>query len=89
VSDDLEGNVVANYWPADLFPVSELYSLYPENLNFFDGLNKNGSVSCRGNKLVKNLPFPVSPTKTDVEPGAWITNYYVKALADVPKASCR
>ena len=85
VSDDLEGNVVANYWPPDLFPASDLFNLglYPNNMNFFDELNLNGIMSGRGSRLVKNLPFPVSPTKTDVEPGAWITNYYVKALADV------
>ena len=82
VSDSLEGNVVANFWPPDLFPAGDLVNLVPNNLNFFDELNVSSSVSLRGNRLVKNLPSPVSPTKIDVDPGAWITNYYAKALPD-------
>lgn len=82
ISDHLEGNVVANYWPADLF-LNEPASLYPDNLNFFDELNLTASVTFRGNKLVRNLPFPVSPTKADAGvQGDWITNYYAKALVD-------
>lgn len=83
VSDDVEGNVVFNNWPATLFPPENFYQQLPNNLNFFDELSVSGSVSARGNTLVNNLPFPVAPTKQDggVD-GAWITNYYTKALVD-------
>jgi len=81
VSDHLEGNLVANYWPPDLFPASNL--ALPESMNFFDELSLSGSVSLRGNKVVKDLPFPVSPLKPDAgQPGLWVTNYYAKALVD-------
>lgn len=86
VSDYLEGNVVANFWPPDMFPASDQANQYPDKLNFFDEINLNATVSFRGNKLVKNLPIPVSPTKSDTgQQGMWITNYYSKALPDTSK----
>lgn len=83
VSDGVEGNVVANNWPASDFPATDLFNKYPDGINFFDELNLTAILSARGNELINNLPFPVSPTKTDggVQ-GGWITNYYTKVLLD-------
>lgn len=87
VSDDLEGNVVANYWPPEMFPAAEVGLLYPDKLNFFDELTKTTLVSCRGNRLIKDFPYPVSITRYDGgEYGLWITNYYMQALGDTPPA---
>jgi hypothetical protein len=88
VSDAVEGNVVYNNWPPSLFPASDWDptsgTVPPSTLNFFDELSTGASVSGRGNVLVDNFPFPVSPLKPDggVE-GAFLTNYMAKALADV------
>ena len=83
VSDDVEGNLVFNNWPDTLFPPESFYQQLPNNLNFFDELSVSGSVSARGNTFVNNLPFPVAATKQDGGiDGAWITNYYTKALVD-------
>lgn len=83
VSDELEGNVVLNNFPADLFPATGFADLLPGNLNFFDELSLGGVVSLRGNTLVNNFPFPVAHTRADggVD-GLWRTNFYAKALAD-------
>lgn len=87
VSDDLEGNVVFNNWPPELFPASEwdpnAGSVNAADLSFFDELSTGGWVSARGNTLVGNFPFPVSPVKFDADvEGGYLTNYMAKALAD-------
>jgi hypothetical protein len=87
VSDNLEGNVVYNNWPNSLFPASDwdpsTGTIAANTLNFFDELSTGASLSARGNVLVDNFPFPVSPLKSDggVD-GAFLTNYLAKALAD-------
>ena len=78
VSDGLEANIVANNWPADLFVPTEL-GVSSQNLNFFDELSASGKVSARGNRLINNFPFPLSPTKTA---GKALTDYYAKAIQD-------
>lgn len=85
ISDDVEGNHIANNWPLDLFPATE-WTAAPDNLNFFDELSTGATVSLRGNSLVNNFPFPVSPTKSDGGvPGGFRTNYYTKALVDASR----
>jgi hypothetical protein len=81
VSDELEGNFIVNNWPVEVYSPWD-FSTAPDALGFFDELALTGVVSLRGNRLVNNFPFPVSPTKADAgEPGWWRTNYYAKALA--------
>jgi hypothetical protein len=74
VSDSVEGNVVFNNWPVELFPTvgSE---------GFFDQLSVGAIVSARGNTFVNNFPFPVSPTRPSGET-TFLEAYYTKALAD-------
>jgi hypothetical protein len=83
VSDDLEANVIYNYWPPDKFPATDLANRVPNDLNMFDELSLGAMLSARGNRFVNDLPFPASPTKQDggVD-GAWLTNYYAKALTN-------
>jgi hypothetical protein len=75
VSDDVEANVVFNNWPTDLFPPG---SADP----FFDELSATAILSARGNVMVNNNPFPVSPVKSSGT-GTFYEAYYAKALADV------
>lgn len=87
VSDALEGNVVFNNWPPELFPATEwdpnAGSITATDLNFFDELSTGAMVSARGNVLVGNFPFPVSPVKFDGDvEGGYLTNYVAKVLAD-------
>jgi hypothetical protein len=79
VSDDLEGNVVFNYWPPDLFGPEYLVNLNPAELGFFDELDAGGILSARGNTFVNNLAFPASPLR---DAGTFWTGYYQKALED-------
>lgn len=73
VSDSVEGNVVYNNWPPELYsPVG--------NEGFFDELAAGGILSSRGNTFVNNFPFPKTPAG-GVE--AFLNPYYAKALADV------
>jgi hypothetical protein len=83
VSDDLEGNVIFNNWPNALFPANG-FTAVADDLGFFDQLSLGTLVSARGNSLVNNFPFPVSPTKPyDGTAGAFLTNLYTVALLDV------
>ncbi|MBI2925802.1 MAG: CHRD domain-containing protein, partial [Verrucomicrobia bacterium] len=75
VSDGLEGNVCYNNSSADEFPADGASG-------FFDELSTGGIVGARGNVLVKNNPFPVSPVKTSGADTFW-NAYYTKALVDV------
>lgn len=78
VSDDVEGNVIFNNRPFDLFPSWD-WANYPQDLNFFDELATGGMVSLRGNSLVNNFAVPASPLRSG---GVFLTDYYTKALAD-------
>ena len=78
VSDAIEGNVVANNYPADLFAPADL-AANASSLSFFDALQPGGSVSARGNRLINNAPFPVSPLKGN---GAFLQGYFSRVLAD-------
>lgn len=80
VSDSIEGNVVYNNWPPDIFDPAE-FAAIPEQLNFFDSLDVAGTVSFRGNTLVNNFPAPASPLRNA---GDFLTNYMSKVLADAP-----
>lgn len=87
VSDSLEGNAVYNNWPASLFPATDWDpasgTIPAAQLGFFDELSTGASVSARGNVLVGNFPFPISPLKADGgTDGAFLTNYLTKAIAD-------
>ncbi len=80
VSDELEGNVIYNNWPPDLFAVVGLTST-SDTWNFFDGIGLTTIVSLRGNSLVNNFPFPVSPTKpNNGNPDEWVLDYYAPVL---------
>lgn len=85
VSDELEGNLVFNYWPPELFGPEYLYPLNPAELGFFDELAAGGLVSARGNTFVNDLAFPVSPAR---DGGGFWPAYYQKALED-PAAGVR
>jgi hypothetical protein len=74
VSDAVEGNVVFNNFPADLFPPTDIVQ------SFFDELAASGQLSMRGNVLVNNFTPPVDPVKNG---GQFRLDYYTKALADV------
>ena len=84
VSDAVEGNVVYNNWPQNLFSATgtnTFAALLPDNLNFFDDLSTGAAVSARGNSMVNNLPFPVSPTKSaGGVSDAFLTNYLSQVL---------
>ena len=73
VSDALEGNVVFNNYPVDLFSGSTT------TRDFFDNAREEATISLRGNKLVNNFTPPVSPLRTG---GQFLFDYYAKALAD-------
>ncbi len=73
ISDDLEGNVIFNNYPSSLFPPDK------QIRDFLDGAGVDAILSVRGNKLINNFAPPVSPLRND---GAFITNYYAKALLD-------
>ena len=75
VSDALEGNVVYNNWPPNLFGAAS-----PDfQQNFFDELADTTIVSLRGNTLVNNFTPPVNPLKNG---GEHLTNYYSRVVAD-------
>lgn len=78
VSDALEGNLIANNYPPELFPASGFQDL-PEALSFLSQLNAGASVSMRGNSLINNFPFPASPLR---DGGFFLASYYAKALAN-------
>ena len=74
VSDALEGNVVYNNWPQDLFGPTSL-DFQPA---FFDELDVNGNVTLRGNILVNNF---APPAKSDAALASSFTfDYYAKAM---------
>lgn len=75
VSDALEGNVVYNHWPQELFTLTGGES-------FFDELSTGGIVGARGNSFVNNAPFPVNPARASGD-GTYLQAYYAKALANV------
>ncbi|MGN6386193.1 MAG: hypothetical protein ACTHMT_08125, partial [Verrucomicrobiota bacterium] len=75
VSDDLEGNVVYNNWPADLQVPSGTEA-------FFDELSATGLVSARGNIMVNNFPFPTYPG-AQAGGDSFFNTYYGQALLDV------
>ena len=76
VSDALEGNVVYNNWPQEMFPSD---GSNPQRESFFDELNIGGILGARGNVMVNNFPFPVNPLRNA---GQFWTDYYTKALVD-------
>lgn len=79
VSDALEGNVIANNWPAAFFATS---APVPQQMNFFDELKTTAIVSLRGNSLIDNFPAPVSLLKPDAgEDGMYLTNYMSQVLS--------
>ncbi|MBM3835367.1 MAG: hypothetical protein FJ403_19245 [Verrucomicrobia bacterium] len=78
VSDDIEGNLFYNNYPAGLF-YSTPYHNAP-SLGFFDQPSIGGIYSVRGNTMVNNYPFPVNPGTT-LDGGDFLTKYMAKALA--------
>jgi hypothetical protein len=78
-SDDVEGNVIVNNWPPDVFPSYQ----FPDEtkLNFFDEISVGSMIALRGNQLIDNFPYPVSPAKQN---GAdnFRTDYYASVLVD-------
>lgn len=72
VSDALEGNVVYNNWPTEMFPTTGAEG-------FFDELSTGAILSARGNSFINNFPFPVSPLR---DAGGFLAGYYAKALVD-------
>jgi hypothetical protein len=82
VSDDLEGNLIANNYPFEMFPAADFAEM-AESLSFLSQLNPGATVSLRGNSLINNFPFPVSPLR---DGGFFLSGYYSKVLQD-PTAS--
>ncbi len=81
VSDALEGNVFANNWPFIFFS-ADILNADPSKLDFFDSLSLNGFVSARGNTLIDNYPFPVSPFATDSgNLGIFWEDFYANVMA--------
>lgn len=79
-SDAIEGNFVINNWPPGFF-ADHLNNLDPADLGFFDQLSTGSTVSARANRLVDNLPFPVSPIQADSGVfGNFWQDYYAQAL---------
>ncbi|MBI3414823.1 MAG: hypothetical protein HY043_05795, partial [Verrucomicrobia bacterium] len=76
VSDDLEGNVIANNFPSGLFPPAEL-AAHAEDLHFFDQIAPSSRVSFRGNSLINNAPFPAGPS---IEDRQFLKDYYGEVL---------
>lgn len=74
VSDDVEGNVVYNNYPDNVFGITG--PNFPFNLspNFFDELSDTGLVALRGNTLVNNITPPVDPS--------YGQNYFGQVLVD-------
>ncbi len=78
VSDTLEGNVVANNWPAQLFADTPPE---PQSMNFFDELDVTSIASVRGNVLIDNFSAPASPLRQfGGEDGGFLTVYMAKVL---------
>jgi hypothetical protein len=78
LSDTLEGNLIANNYPTSLFPPSS-FQQAPDTLSFLSQLTTTTAVSLRGNSLINNFPFPVSPLRDN---GSFLLDYYAQALAD-------
>ena len=78
VSDSLEGNLVANNYPSEVFPASVFFET-SESLGFLSLVTSGASVSLRGNSLINNFPFPASPLR---DGGTFLSEYYAKALLD-------
>lgn len=78
LSDQQEFNLFANNYPAQVFPASS-FQQSPETLSFLNQLTSSGAVSFRGNSLIDNFPFPVSPLRNA---GAFLNDYYSQALLD-------
>lgn len=76
VSDALEGNLIANNFPAALFPPADLAARV-EELHFFDQLSPSSKVSLRGNTLINNFPFPAGPSLEDRQ---FLLDYYGAVL---------
>lgn len=74
VSDAVEGNLIFNNFPASLFTEDTMAR------DFLEGVGADAVISLRGNKLVNNFIPPVSPLR---EGGAFVTNYYSKALLNL------
>ena len=77
LSDALEGNLIANNFPASVFPASAL-AARSELLHFFDELSPTSRVLFRGNSLINNFPFPASPSG---EGRQFMSDYYGSFLA--------
>lgn len=74
VSDALEGNVAHNNYPNEMFQPAG-------SEGFFDELSIGAIVGARGNALINNFPYPVSPARSSGEGTFWAA-YYAKALLD-------
>ena len=81
LSDPSEGNLIANNYPSELFPASG-YLAAGDAISFLSQLTTSGAVSLRGNSLIDNFPFPVSPLRNG---GSFFTDYYAQALVDSTK----
>ncbi|MSU61355.1 MAG: hypothetical protein EXS31_03005 [Pedosphaera sp.] len=73
VGDFEEGNVIYNNYPSSLFKGATLVR------NFLENVSESAVISVRGNTLVNNFAPPVSPL---IEEGAFLTNYYTKAMLE-------
>jgi hypothetical protein len=78
LSDPTEANLIANNYPSSLFPASS-FAAMADTLSFLDQLTTTTVVSLRGNSLINNFPFPVSPMRNN---GQFLLDYYAQALVD-------
>lgn len=71
VSDAIEGNLIYNNYPPQLFTPDVIVR------DFIEGVGVDAVIGLRGNRLVNNFVPPVSPLRDN---GNFVTNYYSKAL---------
>jgi hypothetical protein len=74
----IEGNVIFNNYPTNIFDPSLALTLTPSQYGFYDGISPNNIASARKNTMVNNYPYPAN---------AGAANYislYNKALLFTP-----
>jgi hypothetical protein len=74
----LEGNVIFNNYPTNIFDPSMALTLSSSQYGFYDGINPNNIASARKNTMVNNYPYPANAG------AATYVSIYDKALAVAP-----
>ena len=56
----IEGNVIFNNYPTNIFDPTLALSLTPAQYGFYDGISPNNLASARKNTMVNNYPYPAN-----------------------------